>query len=195
MNMKITAASLAAAVMLTGCGDTSKVDKLIEQQESSSQETAATETESADTTESGETVSSIYDDTSSVLSYAEMYDIHAENDGFDVDLTILDASMTYAQVFDMVYNPSLYQDKKVRAKGQFAHAEDNGKDYFAVMIKDATACCAQGLEFELEGDCKFPDDYPEIDSEIIVWGDFASYEEGGYTYITLKNAKLLPAED
>ncbi len=177
---------LAAAVLLAGCGDTSRVDKLIEQQESSAAESTVSQPE-----ESSEAVTET--DTSSIVSYAEMYGIEAENDGFDVDLTILDAQMTYAQVYDMVYNPSLYEGKKVRAAGAFAHAEDGGKDYFAVMIKDATACCAQGLEFELEGEHKFPDDYPDTDANIIVWGEFASYEESGYTYITLKNAKMLPA--
>ena len=37
--------------------------------------------------------------------------------GFDVDLTELSASMVYAEVYDMVYNPDDYVGKTVRAKG------------------------------------------------------------------------------
>lgn len=191
----------AAAVLLAGCGDTTKMDKLIEQQENSKPDSTAEMPDSSsadDTSSTGWSVGSDYskldsdDSLEPIKSYAEMYGIDAANDGFDVDLTILDASMTYAQVFDMMYNPSLYEGKKVRAVGNFAHTEENGKDYFAVIIKDATACCAQGLEFDLQGDYSYPEDFPEEEAELVVWGDFTSYEEGGYTYIELENAKMLP---
>ena len=33
--------------------------------------------------------------------------------------------------------------------------------YHACVIPDATACCAQGIEFTLAGDHRWPDDYPE----------------------------------
>ena len=192
----------AAAVLLAGCGDTSKMDKLIEQQEGSKADSTAGSPDSSssdDTSSTGWSVGSDYSKLSSddslepIKSYAELYGIEAENDGFDVDLTILDASMTYAQVFDMMYNPSLYEGKKVRAVGNFAHTEEFGKDYFAVIIKDATACCAQGMEFKLEGDYSYPEDYPEEDTELVIWGDFTSYEEGGYTYIQLEHAQMQPA--
>lgn len=35
-----------------------------------------------------------------------------------------------------------------------------------------------------------PDDYPELGSDITVTGIFETYEEDGYTYCRLKNAKL-----
>ena len=59
------------------------------------------------------------------------------------------------------------------------------------IIQDATACCAQGIEFELADKRTYPDDYPEIDEEICVVGVFDTYKEGEYTYCTLRNAKLL----
>lgn len=36
-----------------------------------------------------------------------------------------------------------------------------------------------------------PDDYPQVDAEICVIGVFDTYEEGDYTYCTLRNAKLV----
>lgn len=66
-----------------------------------------------------------------------------------------------------------------------------GNYYFACIIQDATACCAQGIEFVLTDDYIYPDDYPEADTEICVVGVFDTYEEKGYTYCTLREASLL----
>ena len=121
-------------------------------------------------------------------SYAEGID--AKNGDIDVDLTLLNPVMTYSQVYDMVMNPDLYMGKKVRACGTFAHTEEDGKHYYAVIVKDATACCSQGIEFVLPGEHKYPDDYPELDTELSVTGTFDSYKEGVYTYIQLLNAEI-----
>ena len=80
-----------------------------------------------------------------------------ENDPDElVDLTVLDSNMVYAMVYDMVNCPESYEGQTVRAKGTFAHTEYNGKDYFAVLIADATACCSQGMEFVLKGSYVYP---------------------------------------
>ena len=65
------------------------------------------------------------------------------------------------------------------------------KYYFACIIKDATACCAQGIGFVLADDYTYPDDYPELDTEICVVGVFNTYKEGDYTYCTLREAKMI----
>ena len=65
------------------------------------------------------------------------------------------------------------------------------KRYFACIIQDATACCAQGIEFELEGDYKYPDDYPSDGETICVEGVFETYKEGELTYVTLRKARFL----
>ena len=53
--------------------------------------------------------------------------------------------------------------------------------HIAHMKRDATACCAQGIEFVLTEDYVYPDDYPEVDEEICVVGVFDTYQEGDYT--------------
>ena len=58
------------------------------------------------------------------------------------------------------------------------------------MISDATACCAQGIEFECKGEHTFPGDYPDENAEISVIGVFENYEENGYSYYRLKGAEL-----
>ena len=111
----------------------------------------------------------------------------------DIDLTTLSSTMVYSQVADMMYTPEKYVGQVVKAKGLFSvyHDDTKNKDYFAVLIQDATACCAQGLEFVWEGDHVYPDDYPEAGKEITVMGKFNTYQEdNGATYCQLLNAEL-----
>lgn len=108
-----------------------------------------------------------------------------------VDLTTLSSTMVYSEVSNMMQNPQTYVGKKVKMKGKFAVAEDNGKNYYACIIADATACCQQGIEFELAGEHTYPNDYPQLGSEITVYGTFKTYKEGEQVYLQLSDATLL----
>ncbi len=111
----------------------------------------------------------------------------------DIDLTALSSTMVYSEVYSMMSAPEEYIGKTVKMRGPFAYYYDEAtqSEYFACIIQDATACCAQGIEFVLAGDYTFPDDYPEIDTEICVVGVFDTYQDGDYTYCTLRKAILL----
>ncbi len=111
----------------------------------------------------------------------------------DVDLTILSSTMVYSEVYSMMSYPEEYIGKTVKMEGPFSvyHDEASGNYYFACIIRDATACCAQGIEFVLKDERSYPDDYPEVGAEIRVVGVFDTYLEGGYTYCTLRNAELV----
>lgn len=111
---------------------------------------------------------------------------------FDVDLTKLSSTMVYSEVYNMMTNPDNYMGKYVKMKGNFGVYTDEatGKNYYACIIADATACCQQGVEFVLKGEHKYPDDYPELDTEIIVTGTFDTYYEGENMYCQLIDAKL-----
>ena len=119
--------------------------------------------------------------------------------GIDVDLTALSSTMVYSEVYSMMSFPDDYIGKTVKMKGQFAvyqATDENGafipdKMFFACMIADATACCAQGLEFALAGKPVYPDDYPELGAEITVVGTFEWYEEDGCRYYRLGNAAFV----
>ena len=119
--------------------------------------------------------------------------------GIDVDLTALSSTMVYSEVYSMMSFPDDYIGKTVKMKGQFAvyqATDENGafipdKMFFACMIADATACCAQGLEFALAGKPVYPDDYPELGAEITVVGTFEWYEEDGCRYYRLGNASFV----
>ena len=88
----------------------------------------------------------------------------------------------------MMTAPSNYIGKTVKMSGPVAtyHDEATDKWYYACIIKDATACCSQGIEFILAGDKK----YPAEGEEVCVIGVFDTYKEGENTYCTLRNAEM-----
>ena len=105
----------------------------------------------------------------------------------DVDLTVLSSTMVYSEVYNMLYNdPAHYLGKTVKARGTFSIYQlvtdgvlQPDPVSYACIISDATACCAEGMEFVLKDDLAYPDDYPELGAEITVIGEFQSYEEKG----------------
>lgn len=113
-------------------------------------------------------------------------------EGDYVDLTKQSSTMIYTTVYNMMYYPENFVGKTIKMTGNYSEyiAEDTGKRYFACIIKDATACCSQGVEFELTEDYKYPDNYPKEADPITVEGVFDLYKEGEYQYCTLRNAKL-----
>lgn len=114
------------------------------------------------------------------------------DEGVEVDLTVLSSGAVYATVFDMMNSPENYRGKVVKMRGQFqtAYDETSGVRYYACVIQDATQCCAQGIEFELDEPGTFPDDFPEAGAECTVIGVFDTYDEGQYRYATLRHAKM-----
>lgn len=105
----------------------------------------------------------------------------------DLDLTALSSTMVYSEVYNIMSAPDDYIGKTMKMDGAFA-TDDNDVYYFCI-IKDATACCQQGIEFILE-DATYPDDYPEKGSDITVVGTFERYYEGDQPYYHLMNAHL-----
>lgn len=125
---------------------------------------------------------------------SEMSEEENHSEEFDVDLTLLSSTMVYSEVYNMMTESDDYIGKSVKMQGAFSvyQNEVTGQLYFACIVSDATACCAQGIEFELEGDYSYPEDYPEIGKNIEVSGIFETYEEDGYYYCRLKDAKMNP---
>ena len=108
----------------------------------------------------------------------------------DVDLTILSSTMVYSEVYNMMVSPDTYLGKTVKMDGTFTYYYDEAADiyYYACIIQDATACCAQGIEFAPIDKYTYPDDFPEVGRQVQVTGVFDTYQEGEYQYCTLRNA-------
>lgn len=109
--------------------------------------------------------------------------VSTNSTGFDIDLTKLSSTMVFSEVYNMMISPEEYVGKTIKAEGIFQVFQDsNNKNFYALVIADATACCQQGLELIWDGNPAYPDDYPEEDSEIEITGVYKSYVEEGNTY-------------
>lgn len=117
-------------------------------------------------------------------------DLSNSAEGIDIDLTALSGTMIYSQVFNMISAPEEYAGCIVRMAGRFTlyHDQASGVNYYACFIADAAACCAQGIEFEPTADYRYPEDFPALGDPICVTGEFDVYQEGAFTYCTLRSA-------
>lgn len=115
----------------------------------------------------------------------EIWSAYSEKQGdVDCDLTQMSSDMVYATVYQMMVDPESYSGKTVRMEGSyyFVNYEDLGKSYSYCIVKDATACCAQGIEFVTEGENQNEGERVENladDDEVIVEGVFETYREDG----------------
>ena len=121
--------------------------------------------------------------------------------GVDVDLTKMNKDMVYSTVYQMMADAESYVGKTVKMSGAYYSSYDEATDtrYFFIIVKDATACCQQGLEFIWEdGSHVYPDEYPEDGTEAEVTGVFETYKDNPddvYEYIRLKDASFTVIAD
>ena len=110
----------------------------------------------------------------------------------DLDLSVMSGTIVYAQVYNLMYEYETWLGKTIRIAGYYSAFEDTARGvvYHACVIPDATACCAQGIEFIWAGEHVWPDEYPEEGTQIVVTGRLDVYEEDGYLYLHLVDAEL-----
>lgn len=182
-------------LLITGCSSpdkntkttsntTNPVNQIINEQIGNTQDNAQTDT--ASETESASDNLSLENNTDSTLT---------STDNIDYDLTQMSSDMVYATIYQVMTTPGQYEGKTFRIEGTFypSYYEATQTYYFYCIIQDATACCAQGLEFVWEdGSHNYPEDYPTENSEILVEGTFESYQDEGddNVYCRLSNAKM-----
>lgn len=100
----------------------------------------------------------------------------------DYDLTNMKKDMVYATVYQLMVEPDKYIGKTLCIDGLYytGQNEKTGTYYHYSIIKDALACCSQGLEFVWgDGSHVYPDEYPKDGIEIEVKGTFETYKEPG----------------
>ena len=166
------------AVVLVGCGSTDT--------------TSVEETEVVEEQVENEPEVEV-EDTESLENELPLEDETVEADPcVDLDLTALSSTMVYSEVFNMMMAPEEYEGKTIKMDGVCNVYQDpeTGKTYYACIVQDATQCCSQGLEFVLDESQYEASDYPENGDEIVISGDFSTYTEGEYQYITILNSVL-----
>ena len=204
--MRYIAALTLVVLITSGCADDSDaarskpgngaktIDDLIAEQNAASDMSSLIaeygEYEEEDEDASYDDILGASDSSAAASSFHTAEEIDVEGDY--VDLTKQSSTMIYTTVYNMMYYPENFVGKTIKMTGNYSEyiAEDTGKRYFACIIKAATACCSQGVEFELTEDYKYPDNYPKEADPITVEGVFDLYKEGEYQYCTLRNAKL-----
>lgn len=125
---------------------------------------------------------------------AEAWEMTGEPDAsVDVDLTVLNSNMVYAEVYNMMTQPQEYIGKSIKMRGSFGEFQDETTNqvYYSCIIQDATACCAQGIEFIPENMDAFVQAGYVTGDEIVLEGVYEIYEEGEYMYAVLTGAELL----
>ena len=103
----------------------------------------------------------------------------------DIDLDHMSGTMVKAQISDMTENnPDKYVGKTVLASGRYYKTEVKRLNlvHHYVLIGDELTCCAQLVEFILEGDAD-PGVFPDLDMPVSVQGVFEKREtEYGTVY-------------
>ena len=186
---------LAAVVLLSGCGkqtDNGKginsgetVDKVIESQVKKEEQKKTEESTKEDTQKNDQ------QNTDTQTPESVQGSVNAPEAAVDVDLSVMDSDMIYATVYQMMSDPEQYVGKTFRIEGKFyvTYDEMTKNQYYYCVIKDATECCAQGLEFVWgDGSHIYPDEYPTDGTEVIVDGTFELYMENDSRYCRLANA-------
>ena len=186
---------LAAVVLLSGCGkqtDNGKginsgktVDKVIESQLKKEEQKKTEESTKEDTQKNDQ------QNTDTQTTENVQGSVNAPEAAVDVDLSVMDSDMIYATVYQMMSDPEQYVGKTFRIEGKFyvTYDEMTKNQYYYCVIKDATECCAQGLEFVWgDGSHIYPDEYPTDGTEVIVDGTFELYMENDSRYCRLANA-------
>ncbi|QFJ55392.1 hypothetical protein [Pseudobutyrivibrio xylanivorans] len=128
---------------------------------------------------------------------ADMTEDEAKADpSVDIDLTVLSSTFVYSEVYNMVMEPQEYIGEKIKMEGTCSIYKDEstGNVYYACIIKDATQCCAQGLEFTLDENKYSQEDYPKEGDFITISGTFDTYSEGANNYLTVRDSELILLE-
>ena len=174
---------LCAALSLSACNNSSKVTT-----QNNNVQNVINEQILSENDDTGEKVQ--YDNQKEQNTPDSSNQEAVDEENVDVDLTTMNSNMIYANVYDMLQNPDAYVGKTIKMNGIYVNfsSEDGSVLYPACLVKDATACCSQGIEFVLADGV-----YPEEGTEMVVIGTFNTYidELDGYQYFHLENAKLL----
>ena len=122
-------------------------------------------------------------------------------ENIDVDLTQMNATMVYSEVYNMLYYPDEYVGKIVKINGPFLPFD--GTEYMpcypAILVEDATACCQSGIEFILYGvplcTVKGGNGYPLYNERATIVGRFETYLEDSDLYVHLVDAIWLEGQN
>ncbi len=112
----------------------------------------------------------------------------------DYDLTKMSRDMIYGMVFQFLVESETYVGKTVKISGKYYKGRNPYTDetLYYVVVQDALACCAQGIEFTVDNFLISEDDLPADETEISVTGVFETYiDKAGYEGFRLKDSIIV----
>ena len=149
------------------------------------------------TTSKASSVSDTLEDRTRVMDSSVVYGVwtaptHSTMEP-EIDLTKMSGPLVYSVVYNMMKDPEKFNGKIIKMGGAFDSVMGtDGIRRYACIVKDATACCAQGIEFAMKDDYTYPDEYPGQYQDFAVIGTFTIYEgSDGYSYCVLKDAEYI----
>lgn len=121
-------------------------------------------------------------------------DTKSKDGKIDYDLSSMGPDLVYATIYQMMMDPKSYVGKSFKVTGSYysSYSKDNNQYYHFCMVKDAAACCAQGLELLWADDSMNKhENCPAEEATVTIEGVFETYEDGQNTYGRLKDVKLV----
>ncbi len=108
-----------------------------------------------------------------------------------LDLSLLNDTMAYSQLINIIKEPEEYLGTPITVKGIYT-APFNGFSHqynYTVTIQDNTQCCAQGIEFIMKevGDL---DKLPPEGEMVKISGVLELFEEGKHSYCIISDAAV-----
>ncbi len=108
-----------------------------------------------------------------------------------LDLSLLNDTMAYSQLINIIKEPEEYLGTPVIVKGVYT-APFNGFSHqynYTVTIQDNTQCCAQGIEFIMKDENDL-DKLPQEGETVKISGVLELFEEGKHSYCIISDAQL-----
>lgn len=189
--MKNTIAMLLILVfLLSGCGSTKSASKLASDSDASTANSNTTSSASTTTENTNESTCNATQ-SNTVETTDQVSDANYDQSDIDVDIT---EKMYVTYINEIYLNAEDYMDQTIRIQGMFqAYKDDtNGQTYYYVY-RTGPGCCGNdgsmcGFEFTWNGEIPKDNDWIEV------VGSLGSYDEDGWTYLTL-DAKSVTVMD
>lgn len=180
------------SLILVGCGiapssnktvsNTKTVDQVVQEQTQAADAATVADTQVSISTDVATSAPTKFKTSENNKSYETV----------DLDLTSMSSTLVYSEVFNITNTPNDYVGKVIKINGNLGsfYDETDGNTYLAVINQDATACCAQGIEFQPS-----QEDLEKLDLEnggmVTVIGTYGPYDINGQTYYTLLDADVV----
>ena len=115
-----------------------------------------------------------------------------DSTGSYIDFTAYSRSAVFTELGYLSFDPDYFVGKTLKLSGEFLVSEDDylGVTFYGCVVKDATACCMQGVDFvPAPGFEKMVASLSNGDP-LTVEGVFETYTLGGYRLYRVGNARV-----